>query len=88
MNQQPANEWVSPTGLRTIGDSDSTAVPIAVMNHPSLSLGAKGLYALILSYQGAPVDPYDGAIEDQDDIRAMLEELVTAGLVVRVSAPE
>ncbi len=46
---------------------------------------ARGLYALLLAQQGAPIDPYDDAVESPVDLAAAIEELITAGLAVRVA---
>lgn len=73
------------TGLRRFDLSAThTAIPASVMNDPSLSLEARGLFALLLSYQGQPIDPYDDAVEDEADIHAAIEELITAGYAARV----
>lgn len=45
---------------------------------------ARGLYALLLAQQGVPIDPYDDAFESTDYIAAALEELIAAGLAVKL----
>lgn len=81
----PPSDWIAPTGLRAVDIApQSTAIPDAVLADPGLSLTAKGIYALVLSYQGQPIDPYQDAIEDEQDIREAIDELVAAGYVVRV----
>lgn len=80
-----SSDWIAPTGVRAVEvDAIDTAIPDAAMSDPRLSLAAKGLYALLLTYQGQPIDPYDDAIEDDADIRAAIEELVECGYAVRV----
>lgn len=77
--------WIAARGPRAVtDDAEDTAIPYAVLDDPNLSLIAKGMYALVLSYQGQPVNPYEDAIEDAEDIRAAIDELLNAGLVVRV----
>lgn len=55
------------------------------MNDASLSLEARGLYALLAASQGQPVDPYRDRVEDASVITDAIEELIVAGLAVRVS---
>lgn len=84
----PTNEtkdWIAETGPRAVSDDpEEAAIPYAVLDDANLSLVAKGLYALVLSYQGQPVNPHEDAIEDAEDIRAAVDELLEAGLVMRV----
>lgn len=61
-----------------------TAILYTVLGDPGLSLIAKGLYALLLSFPGQPIDPYEDAIEDPAEISAGIEELIAAGHAVRV----
>lgn len=78
-------EWIAVSGPRPVsGKAEDTAIPDEVLGDPRLSLVAKGLYALALSGQGRPINPYEDAVEAADDIRAAIKELVAAGLVVRV----
>lgn len=80
-------DWIAATGPRAVSkDAENTAIPFAVLDDPRFSLIAKGLYALVLTGQGQPINPYEDAIEDVEDIRAAIEELVDAGLVARVAA--
>ncbi|MEJ1922227.1 hypothetical protein [Microbacterium sp. KHB019] len=82
------DEWIAATGPRPVSsDPNDTAIPDAVLDDPALSLAAKGLYALVLMKQGQPVDPYDDAFEDAADIHTAIDELVAAGLVLRVPGP-
>ncbi len=85
----PTNEdWIAATGPRAVSENaEDTAIPYAVLDDPRLSLIAKGLYALVLTGQGQPINPYEDAIEDVEDIRVAVEELVDARLVVRVVGP-
>jgi hypothetical protein len=81
-----SSDWIAPTGVRAVEvDATDTAIPASAMSDPRLSLAAKGLYALLLTYQGQPIDPYDDAIEDEADIRAAIEELIESGYAVRVA---
>lgn len=74
--------WIVPTGVRAVEEHISDAViPDAALDDSSLSLIAKGIYALVLSRQGEPVNPCDDAIEDLADIRSGIDELLEAGLV-------
>lgn len=80
-----ASDWVAVTGLHAVDpEATTTLVPGAVMNDPRLSLIAKGLYTALLSYQGQPIDPYEDAIEDDQEIRTAIDELVECGYAVRV----
>lgn len=80
-----ANDWVAVTGLLLVDpNATTTLVPDVVMEDPRLSLAAKGLYAVLLSYQGQPIDPYEDAIEGEEEIRVAIDELVACGYAVRV----
>lgn len=80
--------WIAPAGLRAVEtDPEATAIPDKVLADPDLSLMAKDIYALGLAYQGQPINPYDNAVEDPAEISDALDELVQAGLIVRVSRP-
>lgn len=84
----PASDWIAPTGVRAVEpDAASTAITDSAMGDPRLSLIAKGLYALLLTYQGQPVDPYEDAIDEKEEIRTAIEELVSNGYAIRVKAP-
>ena len=79
--------WIAATRPRSVSDTaDDSAIPDAVMDDPRFSLIAKGLYSLVLAHQGQPMNPNEDAIEDVEDVRVAVEELVDAGLVVRVAA--
>lgn len=83
--KSPASDWIAPTGVRSVeADAIDTAIPDSAMSDRRLSLAAKGLYALLLTYQGQPIDPYDDAVEDEADIRAAIDELIECGYAVRV----
>ncbi|WP_286299424.1 hypothetical protein [Microbacterium suwonense] len=56
-----------------------------MLNDVELSLAAKGLFALLVASQGQPIDPFDDALEDNADISAAIDELLGAGLAVRVA---
>jgi len=81
-----SSDWIAPTGVRAVeADAIDTAIPDSAMSDPRLSLAAKGLYALLLTYQGQPLDPYEDAIEDEADIQAAIDELIVNGYAVRVA---
>ena len=83
--KSPASDWIARTGVRAVEPSlADTAIPGSAMSDPQLSLTARGLYALLLTYQGQPIDPYKDAIEDEAEIRAAIDELVSHGYAVRV----
>lgn len=79
------SEWIAATGPRMVSDDpEDFAIPDAVLSDPGLSLMAKGVYALVLTGQGQPINPFEDPIESIEDIRAAIDELLTSGLVVRV----
>lgn len=81
-------EWIAATGPRIVSDApEDNAISDAVLRDAKLSLIAKGLYALVLTQKGQPINPYEDAFEDVEDIRAAVDELVEAGLILRVAAP-
>lgn len=81
-------EWIAALGLRAVSEDPSdTTIPDAVLNDPALSLTAKGLYALAISGQGKPLNPFDDALESTEDIDAAIDELMAAGLIMRVRKP-
>jgi hypothetical protein len=81
-----ATDWIAPTGVRRFDpEATTTAIPASAMADPRLSLTAKGLYTLLITYQGEPIDPYADAIEDVEDIRAAIDELINCGYAVRVA---
>ncbi|WP_022888168.1 hypothetical protein [Agromyces italicus] len=76
-------DWIAATGPRAVSaDPEDHATPDTVLGNSSLSLVAKGLYALVLVGQGRPVNPF----EDLEDVRVAIEELVDAGLVIRIES--
>ncbi|HWH25137.1 MAG TPA: hypothetical protein VNT53_00625 [Pseudolysinimonas sp.] len=80
-----ASDWIAVTGLHAVDpDASTTLVPDMIMNDSRLSLIARGLYALLLSYQGQPIDPYEDAIEDEEEIRTAVDALIETGYAVRV----
>ena len=82
---QSFTDWIAPTGLRrVIQDAVATDIPDDAMSDPRLSLIAKGLYALLLTHQGQPIDPYEDAVEDAVEIRAAIDELIENGYATRV----
>jgi hypothetical protein len=79
-------DWIAVAGLRAF-DPEATATdyPNEIMFDDRLSLEAKGLYGLLLSHQGQPIDPYDDAIEDDEVIAKAIEELIAYGHAVRLA---
>lgn len=76
---------IAAAGPRALDpDATTSLVQGSVMNDPRLSLTAKGLYAVLLSYQGQAIDPYEDAIEEDEEIRAAIDELLECGYAVRV----
>ena len=81
-------DWIAAAGVRAAhADIADAVIPDHVLSDPNLSLMAKALHALLIAGQGKPVNPYDDAYEDPSDIAAAIDELIAAGLVVRVAAP-
>lgn len=79
-------EWIAAIGPRIVSDDlQDVAISDAVLGDSELSLMAKGLYALVLTGQGQPINPYEDAFEDVDDIRVAIDELGAAGLVIRIA---
>ena len=79
-------DWIAVTGLHRIDPNATyTAIPTDVMNDPNLSLEARGLFVLLLSYRGQPIDPYEDAIEDAATISGAIEELIAEGYAARVT---
>ena len=78
-------DWIAPAGIRAVEPGpEFTAIPDAALSDPRLSLTAKGIYGLLLSYQGNPMDPYLDAFEDPEEIRRAVQELIAADLIVRL----
>ncbi|MBT9605751.1 hypothetical protein [Microbacterium sp.] len=78
-------DWIAARGVWPIDDEPGGApIPDRVLADAGLSLMAKGLLALLLAKQGQPVNPYEDAYEDEADIRSAVDELIAAGLAVRV----
>ncbi|WP_159084962.1 hypothetical protein [Planctomonas deserti] len=83
---ESASDWIAGAGLRAVrDDAGDVGIPPDILADQDLSLMARGLYALLLAQQGAPIDPYDDAVESPVDLAAAIEELITAGLAVRVA---
>ena len=82
-----ATGWIAMAGVRLYqqGAETTDIIPDNVLADPRLSLVAKGLYALLLTHQGEPIDPYDDAIESAGEIRGAVDELIAAGYAVRIS---
>ncbi len=80
--------WIAPTGVRLVNpEAVSTTVPVQLMVDAGFSLTSIGLYGELLSYQGVPMNPYQNSIDELEDIRAAIDELVSSGYVVRVPPP-
>jgi hypothetical protein len=80
------SDWIAVTGVRSFDlDTTETAIPWSIMNDERLSLIAKGLYGRLLSYEGQPLDPYDEALDDLEDIAAAIDQLLGGGYAVRVA---
>jgi hypothetical protein len=81
-----ATDWIAAAGLRLYDpDATTTLIPDDVMQDPDLSLIARGLYAGLLVEQGRPIDPYENGLDDDGELAAAVEELIQAGLAVRVA---
>lgn len=79
------SEWIAARGLWPVSaDPSELVIPDHVLNDEELSLAAKALFALLVASQGQPIDPYEDALEDTADISAAIDELLEAGLAVRV----
>lgn len=79
------SEWIAARGLWPVSaDPGELVIPDHVLNDVELSLAAKGLFALLVASQGQPIDPFADALEDTVDISAAIDELLEAGLAVRV----
>lgn len=84
MSSQPS-DWIAPTGVRPVeADTETTAIPGDAMRDSRLSLTAKGLLALLLSYNGQPIDPYEDAIEEAAEIDQAVAELISFGYALRI----
>lgn len=78
-------DWIAVRGpLPLDGDPAGVPIPEHILGDPTLSLMAKGLFARLLAEPGIPVNPYEDAYEAEPDIAAAIEELIGAGLVMRV----
>lgn len=79
-------DWIAARGIWPLTDEPGgIPIPDHLLADPGLSLMAKGILALLLAEQGQPVDPYDDSYEDPADIKAAIDELIAANLVVRVT---
>jgi len=85
VSEQPS-DFIAAAGLRRVVD-DAADVEISpdVLADQALSLMARGLYALLVAEQGKPVNPYEDAYESDENLAAAIEELIEAGLAVRVA---
>ncbi|WP_313479892.1 hypothetical protein [Microbacterium sp.] len=81
-----ASEWIAARGLWPVSvDPSELVIPDHVLNDAELSLPAKGLFALLVASQGQPINPFGDALEDTAVISAAIDELLEAGLAVRVA---
>lgn len=79
------SDWIAARGLRRVSaDPTELVIPDHILKDADLSLTAKGLFALLVISQGQPVDPFGDACEDRAEITAAIDDLVAAGLAVRV----
>mgnify|MGYP003512067321 CR=1 FL=1 len=84
MSERPS-DFIAAAGLRrVVADAADVEISPNVLADQGLSLRARGLYALLVAEQGKPVDPYDDAYESEGDLAAAIDELIRAGLAVRV----
>ena len=80
-----SEDWIAARGLWSLTDDKAgILLPDHVLNDHDLSLHAKALFALLLAKKGKPVNPYDDAYEDDETIAATIDELIEAGLAMRV----
>lgn len=85
MTGESNSEWIAVTGLWPVhADVSDATIPDHILADPNLSLMAKGLFALLVAEQGRPVNPCDDAYESPEDIANAIDELVAAGLAVRI----
>jgi hypothetical protein len=85
VSERPS-DLIAATGVRpVVANTADVDIPSDVLADQDLSLMARGLYALLVAEQGKPVDPYDDAFESPEDLAAAIEELIAAGLAVRVT---
>lgn len=86
MSERPS-DWIAAAGLRAVeADAGDVGIPPDVLADQKLSLLARGLCALLLAQQGQPVDPYEEAFESEEDLAGAIDELLAAGLAVRVAS--
>lgn len=86
MRERPS-DFIAAAGLRrVVADAADVEISPDVLADQDLSLMARGLYAVLIAEQGKPVDPYDDAFESSADLAVAIEELLAAGLAVRVTA--
>lgn len=55
-----------------------------VLQQPSFSLLAKGLYTLLVEQPGEAVNPFHDLYEPAEAVHRAAEELISAGLAIRV----
>lgn len=84
VSERPS-DFIAAAGLRSVVDDPADVdVSLDVLADQDLSLIARGLYALLVTEQGNPIDPYEDALESEEDLAAAIEELIAAGLAVRL----
>lgn len=80
------SDFIAAAGLRrVVVDAADVELSPDVLADQGLSLRARGLFALLVAEQGRPIDPYNDAYESDEDLGAAIEELIAAGLAVRVA---
>lgn len=82
-------DWIAANGLRSVGrNSTWTLLPTEALGQSGLSLTAIGICMDLLNAPGRPTDPYESGLEEPADIAIAIDELITGGYAVRVSAPK
>lgn len=86
VSERPS-DWIAAAGLRAVeADASDVGIPPDILTDQEYSLMAPGLYALLLAQQGQPVDPYEEALESEENLAGAINELLAAGLAVRVAS--
>lgn len=81
-------DWIAPiAGFATADEATANIAATAAMENPHLSLLAKGLHALVLTHEGEPINPYADSYQPPELIKAAIEELLEAGLIIRAQQP-
>ncbi|MCU1578207.1 MAG: hypothetical protein JWP19_411 [Rhodoglobus sp.] len=84
-----ATDWIAANGLRSVGRSSTRALlPTAALGRSGLSLTAIGICMDLLNAPGRSTDPYESGLDEPEDIAVAIDELISGGYAVRVSAPQ